>query len=67
MLYPSMPELLKNVNSRYLLVNVIALRARQIAKEAEEHGEHFDKKPVSSAIQEIADGKIVVHLEDNKQ
>lgn len=66
MLYPSMPELLKYVNSRYLLVNVIALRARQIAKEAEEHGEHLEKKPVSIAIQEIADGKISIQIEDNK-
>ncbi|MBQ5515036.1 MAG: DNA-directed RNA polymerase subunit omega, partial [Oscillospiraceae bacterium] len=31
LLYPTVPELLKNVNSRYLLVNVIAKRARQIA------------------------------------
>ena len=31
MLYPAMADLLKHIDSRYLLVNVIARRARQIA------------------------------------
>ena len=35
MLYPPVADLLKNVESRYLLVNVVAKRARQIALEAE--------------------------------
>jgi DNA-directed RNA polymerase subunit omega len=58
MLYPAMADLLKNVNSRYLLVNIVAQRARIIAAEAEEMGEPLEKKPVSIAIQEIAEGKI---------
>ena len=39
MLYPPVADLLKDVKSRYLLVNVVAQRARQIAEEAEEFGE----------------------------
>ena len=35
MLYPAMADLLKHIDSRYLLVNVIARRARQISIEAE--------------------------------
>ena len=35
MLYPPVADMLKNVESRYLLVNVVAQRARQIASEAE--------------------------------
>ena len=35
MLYPPVADMLKNVDSRYLLVNVVAHRARQIALEAE--------------------------------
>ena len=31
MLYPPMSELLEHIPSRYLLVNVVARRARQIA------------------------------------
>ena len=38
MLYPPMSELLKHIPSRYLLVNVVARRARQIAIEAEANG-----------------------------
>ena len=34
MLYPAMADLLKHIDSRYLLVNVIARRARQISIEA---------------------------------
>ena len=36
MLYPPVADLLKNVDSRYLLVNVVAQRARKIAADAEE-------------------------------
>ena len=41
MLYPPVADLLKNVDSRYLLVNVVAQRARQIAQEAEEQQEEL--------------------------
>lgn len=34
MLYPPMSELLTHIDSRYLLVNVVARRARQIAIES---------------------------------
>jgi len=58
MLYPSMTTLNENVPNRYLLVNVVARRARQIAELADESGEHLTEKPVTSAINEVADGKI---------
>ena len=44
--------------SRYELVNVVACRARRIAREAELEGEPLQEKPVSIAIQEVADGKL---------
>ena len=46
MLYPPVADLLKNVESRYLLVNVVAQRARQIAAEAEALGESLPEKPI---------------------
>ena len=58
MLYPPVADLLKNVDSRYLLVNVVAHRARQIAMEAEAFQEELPEKPVTLAIQEVADGKL---------
>ena len=64
MLYPPVAELLKNVSSRYLLVNVVAQRARTIAAEAEEMGEELPKKPVTLAIEEVAEGKLSATLKE---
>jgi DNA-directed RNA polymerase subunit omega len=56
--------MLKNVESRYLLVNVVAQRARQIAQEAEILQEDLHEKPVTLAIREVADGKLTATLKD---
>ena len=64
MLYPPVADLLKDVQSRYLLVNVVAQRARQIALEADELGEELTEKPVTIAIREVADGKLNAGLKD---
>lgn len=64
MLYPPISKLLKNVNSRYLLVNVVAHRARQIADEAEALQEPLDEKPVTLAIQEVADGTLKAEMKE---
>ena len=58
MLYPPVADLLKNVDSRYLLVNVVAHRARQIAAEAEAVQEELPEKPVTLAIREVAAGEL---------
>ena len=52
MLYPAMSKLNSYIPNRYMLVNVVARRARQIAEEAEMTGLHLDEKP------EVADGKL---------
>lgn len=58
MLYPAMTTLNEHIPNRYLLVNVVARRARQIALEAEEMGNSLREKPVTTAINEVAEGKI---------
>ena len=58
MLYPPVADLLKKVDSRYLLVNLVAHRARQIAAEAEAFQEDLPVKPVTMAIEEVADGEL---------
>ena len=58
MLYPAMSKLNSHIPNRYMLVNVVALRARQIAEDAEDAGVKLDEKPVTLAIHEVADGKI---------
>ena len=64
MLYPPVADMLKHVESRYLLVNVVAQRARQIAYEAEVLQEELPEKPVTLAIREVADGKLTATLKD---
>ncbi len=58
MLYPAMSKLNSHIPNRYMLVNVVARRARQIAEEAEADGIHLEEKPVTLAIHEVADGKL---------
>ena len=64
MLYPAMSSLLEHINSRYLLVNVVAHRARQISIESEITHEPLTDKPVTLAIREVADGKLVATLKE---
>ncbi|MBR5569516.1 MAG: DNA-directed RNA polymerase subunit omega [Oscillospiraceae bacterium] len=64
MLYPPVADLLKNVDSRYLLVNVVAQRARQIAFEAEALQEELPEKPVTLAIREVAAGELTAGLKE---
>lgn len=59
MLKPSMQELMKRVGNRYLLVNLAAQRARDIADQAEETGEQLSDKAVKLALDEIAAGTVV--------
>lgn len=64
MLYPPVADMLKNVDSRYLLVNVVAHRARQIAAEAEAFQEELPEKPVTMAIREVAAGELTATIKD---
>lgn len=63
MLYPAMGELNAQIHNRYMLVNVVARRARQIAEAYENAHQILNDKPVTMAINEVADGI----LEDPEQ
>ena len=65
MLYPSLATLLDQVNSRYLLVNIIARRAREISGYANDNDESYYEKPVSQAIDEIAAGELRITIPDD--
>ncbi len=60
MLKPAMKDLLNQVPSRYMLVNVVAHRARRIASEAEDQDYPLTEKPVTLALNEVAAGKIEI-------
>ena len=64
MRYPPITDLLKNVESRYLLVNVVARRARQLAIESELSHEPLPEKPVTMAIREVARGELAASMKD---
>ena len=63
MLYPAMNKLTEYIPNRYMMVNVVARRARQIA---EATGQHLDEKPVTLAIHEVAEGKFDAHTIDTE-
>jgi len=67
MLHPSLQNMLKHVNSRYLLVNIIAKRARDISNMNSGYGGYENEydKPVSLAIDEIANGELRVAVPDD--
>ena len=66
-LEPPMNKLLQQVPSRYMLVNVVAQRARQVASEAEDAGISLEDKPVTIAIREVADGKVELGGEEREE
>lgn len=63
LLYPAMKDLLKNVPSRYMLVNLVANRARKISNEAELSGVPLTEKPVTLAVREVASGELRIDEE----
>ena len=59
MLYPPMSDLVDKIGSRYMLVNVVATRARELSQQALEDGYTPEKKAVSAAVDEIYTGKLI--------
>lgn len=60
LLYPAIKDLLSQVPSRYMLVNMVASRARKLSSEAEVSGEPLSEKAVSLAIHEVASGALQI-------
>ena len=58
MLYPPMKQLLEKIPSRYMLVNLVANRARKISSESEQTGIPLTEKAVTLAVREVADGTL---------
>ena len=64
MLYPPMSALLSRISNRYLLVNVVARRARQISLEADRNGLTPEEKPISQAVQEVYEGHLTACIRE---
>ena len=65
MIYPALGELLKIVDSRYSLVVATAKRARELVDGEEPLVKTKTVKPVSIAVREIYNGKILLDTEAN--
>ena len=66
LLYPPIKDLLGQVPSRYMLVNLVASRARKLSSEAEASGEALEEKAVSLAIREVANGTLTVEAAEQE-
>ena len=62
MLQPSIADMLRTMQNRYLLVNVVARRTREIAEDAKADGVILDNKPLSMAIEEVAEGRLAATM-----
>lgn len=58
MIYPSVDQLLENVDSRYSLVIMTAKRARQLRENQLDKEDSGFIKEVTAALEDIAAGKI---------
>lgn len=65
MIYPTLASLLEKVDSKYTLVVAVSKRARQLVDGQPRLSKVDSNKPVTIAINEIGEGKIV--YERNKQ
>lgn len=63
MLYPSIDELLKRIDSKYSLVSVAAKRARDLQDGAQPLLENYQSvKPVGKALEEIYEDQLTYEV-----
>ena len=67
LLYPAIKDLLEQVPSRYMLVNIVDNRARKLSSQSEQMGEPLEDKPVTLAIREVASGVLQIEGLDQVQ
>lgn len=67
MLYPSIDKLLQQVGSKYLLVNVVAKRAKEMWETGHyqmQANEYKSKKNIGKSLEEIASNMITIYEKD---
>ncbi len=65
MIYPSIDKLLNKVGSKYLLVNVVAKRTKEMSERAHyqlRENEYVSKKNIGRALEEIS--KDLIHINE---
>mgnify|MGYP002523898216 FL=1 len=68
MIYPSIDKLLTKVGSKYLLVNLVSKRAKEM-QETEyyqmKENEYVSSKEIGKALEEVS--KDLIHIEKNEE
>lgn len=68
MIYPSIDKLLTKVGSKYLLVNLVSKRAKEM-QETEyyqmKENEYVSSKEIGKALEEVS--KDLIHIENNEK
>lgn len=63
MIYPSIDLLLNKVGSKYLLVNIVSRRAKEIAEKKNlqlKEKDYTSKKEIGRALEEVSEGLIKI-------
>lgn len=66
MIYPTLKTLLEKVDSKYTLVVAVSKRARQLVDGQPKLTKVTSNKPVTVAVNEIAEGKVIYERNTNK-
>ena len=66
MIEPPIDKLIKKAPCRYALVCGLAKRAKEINATCSEELEEVGEKPISRAAREIYEGKVLIHVDENK-
>ncbi len=64
--YPSIDELLENIDSKYKLSYAAAMRAKIIREKEDVIIDAKCSKPVGIALEEIMQGKVTIDFDKNK-
>ena len=68
MIYPSIDKLTNQVGSKYLLINVVAKRAKEIQVTGHyqmKENEYKSVKPIGRAMEEISKG--LIHIKEEEE
>lgn len=66
MIYPSIDKLLNKVGSKFLLVNLVAKRVKEMEEENNyqmKEQEYVSKKKIGKALEEVSNG--LIHLNED--
>lgn len=66
MLYPSIDKLLNHIGSKYLLVNIVSKRVKEMEEEGRyqlNEEEYKSSSDIGKALEEVA--KDLIHVEEN--